>query len=107
MCLEDVRLARKTSCVSKDSPTTAASAVAIPQNDKRYSLVISNTGGNPVYLSFQSPAVDAKGILLPVSGSPFILDLQHHGRILTAAIYAISPAGVSNVGWIETNLEET
>lgn len=106
MCMEDVRLNRKTSSANSDAATTVASALAIPQNEKRTALVISNTGANPVYLSLVSPAADSKGIKLPANGDPLVLDLFHHGRMVTSSWYAISPAGASNVGFTESVLQE-
>lgn len=104
--MEDVRLARKTTSETKAVATAATSAIAIPQENRRYSLIISNNGANPVYLSFQSPATAANGILMPINSPPLVLDLQHHGRVVCTAIYAISPAGASAIAYAETVLED-
>lgn len=51
---------------------------------------IQNVGNNPEWLGFGVPATKGMGILLNVSSTPFVLDLDH---MYTGAISAISDNG--------------
>lgn len=107
MCMEDIRLGRQTGRQWTAAPVGAAAATMIaPPDPRRTAIIIGASADGVVYIAPEGDRPAAgRGIMLPQSGPPLVLDLTHHGAIVTAGWYAICPAGVTHVGVATATLQ--
>lgn len=106
MCIEDIRLKRKTRTFQGTMIVSNASQDAIPANDKRVSLIVQCTEGTLITLSLQATAVLHHGIDLNIDKNPLTLSLDTHGDIVCKRFQGISAAGTERLLVIETVLDE-
>src|SRR5438105_11499310 len=92
MCMEDVRLGRKTSVEQKSFGATAASAPGLPEDTTRVSVVLSNRGPNNVYLTLKADDLAAAGICIAPNLRPVTFDIARHGTIVTHGFFVICDA---------------
>lgn len=109
MCMEDIRIGRKSRFAIANIPVGIAAAIPICQTEeKRTALIISVAGANSVVIAPQGIDVSvAGGILLNNTSAPYRLDLIHYGRMAQMQFNAIALVGVCTVTVQETLLEET
>lgn len=107
MCMEDVRLGRRSYPGQDIQSVTDTSAEAIQANDSRTALLVQNVGLNPVTLSPLNPAVASAGMVLAAGASLPLMDIQHHGALVTDGYFAVCGAGLTStlVVW-QSFLEE-
>jgi hypothetical protein len=84
--------------------TGATAIVAVPLNPNRVSLVICNLGTNYVYVSPQEDVSATKGIALPPGGSSISFRWDVDMMMLAGRMFAISPAGASQLFVMEEEL---
>lgn len=106
MCMEDVRIGRKSLAGESIKSVSQTSSILLPQSPKRTAIVISAPVTGYITLSFNGPVVSGSGIIINALGSPFCLDIQKHGAMVKKEIHAIHSATTTNVGVWETSLEE-
>ena len=104
MCMEDVRIGRKTSASQVDLTVGLTSIQAIGGSPNRYCLVFSAPIAGHVTYSLDNPAVLGNGINLGVGDGMYSLNIQHHGDIVRRPWFAISDAASSPVGIMFTEL---
>ena len=106
MCKEDVRLARKAGGYSY-TRSVAQSAVSLVDTDRnRYALVISAPLAGNLLLSWGEQPTTAAGVVIPAGAGPLVLDIQHHGALVTEQVWAIMDAGTVNIGVAVSSLSE-
>lgn len=101
MCIEDIRLGRKTRShtVSKVIGTTSTEVVARAAD--RSSLVLSSHPTARITYSTETVAVDGVGVVIPPATGPVLLDIQHHGDLVIGPLSAISSAATTTVSFVE------
>ena len=77
---------------------TVTSGTAIAANTSRSTLVITNTGGNPVFININDVAEINKGIYLSSNGGVWMMD---RGLFTKGYITAITSSGTSNLAIYE------
>lgn len=75
--------------------TTAATLVR-PDNSKRASVVIQNTGASKIYVGSDAAVTTANGLQIDPGGMVSITT--------QSAVYAVSETGTNNVRWLEENV---
>ena len=108
MCMDDVRIGRATTTTTRvvtlsDTVWTQIAA----QSVDRYSILSWITQGDGVvYYCGAQGAPDP--LFLPTSGmnEVLLLDLQHHGDMVTQPWYGLAPSGSAIVHVVETNLRK-
>lgn len=108
MCIEDVRLGRSTGPSVSSTSCPAATDTLIARGDpSRTTLILSVTSGFPAILApvGVSPAA-GQGIQLAIAGSPIVLDIQHHGRLVTLPWHASGVGGTAVVFTGQATLEK-
>lgn len=108
MCIEDVRLGRSTGPAVSSTSCAAATDTLIARGDpNRTTLILSVTSGFPAILAPAgvSPAA-GEGIQLAIAASPLILDIQHHGRLVTLPWFAAGVGGTAIVFTGQATLEK-
>lgn len=107
MCMEDVRLGRKTTsrCGFKTLAAGVSSEV-LPANAKRIAMVLTVTTSAAIAsFGFTEDVTNTGGPTIIGAGGPLVLNIQQHGSFVRSQIWGISAAGAT-VGWMETVLED-
>ena len=89
MCMEDVRIGRKSSMVERNLPIGTASIQAAVASDSRVCLVLGAPLTGKVTYTTISPAVSGTGLVVTAGSAPVIFDIQHHGNLVTSNWFAI------------------
>jgi hypothetical protein len=105
--MEDIRLGRETGrqwravAVPGTTPTQIC-----PPDPRRTAVIISASGGDDVTVAPEGdPPSGVAGIYLASYGAPLVLDLVHHGALVTAAWYAYCAAGGTTVSVATATLQ--
>lgn len=106
MCMEDVRIMRKTQIGQRNVGVQLTSTPLLDANPNRIALVISCPSTNRVTLMIDQAAVLDLGITLYPLGTPFVLSLMEHGNLVTRALNAITTVAPQNVNVWEAVLPD-
>lgn len=109
MCIEDVRLGRRTSPESRQfAVPDAGNTVIAPFDPFRVSILISVTSANGAFVAPQ-PLDPSTGDGLRISRTevPILLDVQHHGNLVTQEWRASGDALAAVVTVLATYLPES
>lgn len=108
MCLEDVRLGRKTRfTIRKVTATNAADAVVVPWSATRVALLIRPaTSGDVLIGPFAGGGVSAYGFLFSNTLYPIDLTIDRHGETVISSWLARATGADVELIVIETFLEE-
>lgn len=107
MCLEDIRIMRKSTSGEHTKTITTTSSLFISPDKDRISLVIGAPETNEVVLSMNSPAAVGSGIRLQAGGNPLILTLMANGDMVTKGFYAIAVANTEAITYFSTSFKDT
>lgn len=103
MCLEDIRIQRKSTSSERTVLVPNASITLVSPSADRTFLMISTPNTNDIFITTNPPASSTNGMRLQVGQSPLILTLLQHGDIVTKGWYAISPTADETVTVFETS----
>lgn len=94
MCMEDIRLGRELSGLTRSVVLPAATVTAIAaQNVRRTRLVVSNAGATVVFIGPQTnPPTATSGIALTAGAPVLVLRVEDWGNMLYQSWSAIDPA---------------
>lgn len=106
MCMEDVRIGRKSTAGETIKSVSQTSSMLVGQSPKRIALLISAPNTGYITISFNGPVVSGSGIIINALGPPLSLNIHDHGAIIKKEIYVIHSATTTNVGVWETSLED-
>lgn len=106
MCMEDVRIGRKTLSRSATVPVGTGVGVLVPANKDRYTLIISAPETNPLWLTWEPAAAAGTGIRIAAGSPPVMLSIQEHGALVRGPIYASIPLGAETITFAESILEQ-
>lgn len=106
MCMEDVRIGRKSTAGESIKSVSQTSSMLLPQSPKRTAIIISAPTTGYITLSFNGPVVSGSGIIINALDTPLSLDIHHHGAMVKKEIYAIHSATTTNIGVWETSIED-
>lgn len=99
MCKEGIQLGRTTvSGVSSTSISTTG-IEAVPADPYRTCLIITPPTANRITLSDKADVTDGNGIVLAAGNPPLILDIEHHGNLVTKRLYGVSNTGSNVLGY--------
>lgn len=104
MCMEDVRIGRKTVQNFLNITQTVDPQPLLPQESKRIAIVVSNADGIIGWIGPNANIGTNGGILMPTGGTIHKLDLQKHGNVVTSPLFAKGGVGQVWTVW-ETVLE--
>ncbi len=101
MCRDDRQYGRNSgSRYASQAVGTTAVPLCQPNLD-RLAIIISAPSANRVTIGTDPLLADLTGIVLYATGAPLVLDLNHHGDIVTTGLWAISNAGTNTIGYVE------
>lgn len=95
MCMEDIRVGRVQAIDEQIQTVTDTAKEIIGVNTARASLFIQNIGAQSVTLSRKPGPTAGQAIVLTAGSSLPLMDIQHHGAMVTTSIFAICAAGLS------------
>lgn len=90
MCMDDVRLGRKSLSDQVDIAPTTVSAEVLTGADNRIAIVFNRPSVGTVTYSLHQPAVLGQGITLGAGDGSVSLDIQRHGGMVCRPWQAIS-----------------
>lgn len=106
MCMEDIRLMRKTVVNDGTLLPSDTNIVTIQQNDNRTFLLVQNVGTNPITLTLGPKPTFGFGLSLGVGSSPVLFDLQKVGILPGRGFSAICGTGLSSVLYFQESILE-
>ena len=87
---------------AESNPVTGAVAVVVLQNvADRLAALIVNLGGNPVSLALSPDVSATNDIIIAAGGATLSMDVDEDFTLVTRQLYAISPAGASQLYVLE------
>lgn len=95
MCMEDIRIMRRTTKTERRTPLTEAFQIVAPYDATRVAVIIGVDGPQEFEFCLKPEIVDDGGISVATASGPIILDLQRHGAIVFGPILARDPGGMS------------
>jgi len=106
MCMEDIRIGRKTSYSAKNVFIPGAVETPLVQKaDDRVALVISGSAAADLCLCpYGLAPAAARGIVLTTETPVLSLTIEHHGSLVTAPWTGIISGGTMNVTVLEVFL---
>ena len=105
MCFEDVQLGRESNSGEFRKTVTTTGAGLVSNAPGRIAIIFGTPSGNNVRISTEQITTFEGGIILTTSGSPLILDIQHHGDLVRKAWNAISTGGDAEISIMEVFLD--
>lgn len=106
MCMEDIRIGRKTGSTQITVTVSNPSSVILPADAKRTAIVISPPAAGTMFVAFGRDASTTSGIRVEPVTSPLILDLQHHGNLVTGPLHGFCGAGAESISIWFSRLED-
>lgn len=95
MCMEDIRIARKTRFKSYDFDVGTGTQLLLPVNPKRFALVFGNSNSGTITIGQNSTMVLGRGIACTTTSPPIIFRLTLEGDLVRSQWYAFgSGAGL-------------
>lgn len=88
MCMEDIRIARKTRFKAYDFDVGVTTQLLLPYNPKRFALVVGNSSTGTVMFGQLSTMNTGRGIAITATSTPLILRLTLEGDLVRSAWYA-------------------
>ena len=107
MCMEDVRLARNTiTTQTRVTLVAATDTLLVPARLDRYSLMLQFSNATAICVYPAPYGVSSTGVTLPaLTETTIIVDLQHHGDLVTQPWRALAPVGTPTILITETVLD--
>lgn len=106
MCIEDIRLGRRTGTAVRAVPVGASSVVLCQANTKRVSITLFALAAQRYTFTDQGDAVLDSGPTINTGTGPVTLTVQSHGQLVTRELRAIASAAAQTVGVIEAYLQD-
>ena len=98
MCMEDIRIMRRTSAEERIvAVASAAVSVIVPANPNIVAITIDNQGPNDVTISLNPGVTAGNGILIQKSDPPIRRSLNQDGNAITRGIFGICSAAQTAV----------
>jgi hypothetical protein len=105
MCMEDIRIGRKTRTTFRLVTIAVTATPLVASNPNRVSLIVGVPSTNQIVIGPDANVTTSQGISVYNTGAPFELNIQDHGDAVIKELWAIGGAGVT-VGVIESFLDE-
>src|SRR5687767_13336417 len=93
MCMEDIRIGRRTSSTENLIAALAAAYQIADANNERITLIIHPPVSGTLMVSVRSDVSLTAGIPLTVGSHPLIFTIQTHGSLVMRPFFAIHSAG--------------
>lgn len=106
MCMEDVRIGRKTMSRQHDFTATTTSQPLISGSDDRYAMILTAPLVGHVTYSLENPAVLGNGINLGVGDGAITISIQEHGDIVRRPWFIISDQAAAPIAVLSSHLLE-
>lgn len=106
MCLEDIRIQRKTTSSEKTVVVTDTASLLVGPSEDRTCLIISTGDANDIFISTNGTPSATNGFRLQAGQSPLVLTLLQHGDIVTKGFMAVSPTDDEVICVWETSFED-
>lgn len=106
MCMEDIRVMRKTVPRGFSATLSATPSLVVGYNKNRVALILGNDSANHIHYQFGNNLGAGLGIIVTTGAGPLVLDIQRHGNLVHGPWFADSSAGTPTVGYAETILEQ-
>lgn len=92
MCMEDIRIARKTRFKSYDFDVGTTTQLLLPYNPKRFALVFGNASSGTVTIGQNSTMNTGRGIACTSTSAVCIFRLTLEGDLVRAPWYGLATA---------------
>lgn len=106
MCMEDIRIARKTRTRVIDLTLDTTAAQVLPYNPNRYALWIGNTSTGSAHFSLGTAPAQGRGITQGASAQPVFFRLVLEGDSVRQPLYAVASAAAVRITLVETELAD-
>jgi len=106
MCMEDVKIGRKTGSTQRTVTLNTTSQDVVDADAKRFSLILNAPTSGRVTYSLRPTATDLNGIVLYATMQPLVLNLKDHGAIVTSRLTAITNTGSQVTTIVETRFDD-
>ena len=113
MCMEDIRIGRKSPVSFRVVSVTNAPTQLCTNAPKRIALIISSLtpidaarAQNRLTISSDPNVADLGGLVIWGGTTPFKLDVQKYGQIVTTNLFVISDNAAASVGVCEVFQDE-
>lgn len=106
MCMEDIRLGRKTVFKFHTESLGVTPVQLVPYNAKRIAIGFSTaTAAGIMYVGQSDTALTEVGLMINGAGGATVLDIQKHGSICFGPFY-LSSTAVLTAFWFEVLLQD-
>lgn len=96
MCMEDIRIGRKTGVAQQLVPLPANTVVqVVDANRLRTGLLIGSLNAQTLWLGFDKTVAIGSGLLIPANSVPLKLLLAEMGELVRRPIYGITNAAIN------------
>lgn len=106
MCMEDIRLGRRSPGSYGDSVIQTTVTLYVPPDRHRTALILWGPATGSVELSTNPTFAAGQGFHLGSGEGGVVLNVQHHGDIVRRAWYATHSVGGVNLHWEASSLYE-
>lgn len=105
MCMEDVRIGRKSAFIETTYAIGAAAVLVVPSAGDRTALILGPPSSGTVTFSTVAPVAAGSGLTINAGGAPVILDIRSVGEAVNRGWYAIG-SGAGLTGFIGQTLTQ-
>lgn len=106
MCMEDIRIGRRTKTVCHRTTIDVNPVIMVDGNPNRVILILSASDSDQYSISPNPNEPDFEGLVIPAAGDPVRLTLANAGDFITKPLYAKTGSGPQQIGWIEGTLDD-
>lgn len=93
MCMEGIRIGRRTKINQYTWSTGVGQAQIVPPNPRRVALMIGSPVSSVAFIAPALPVTTTTGIPINTGQNPIILNIEDHGELVTTAWFGTSAAG--------------
>ena len=101
MCIEDIRLGRKSFGAGKLVAIGSATTIVVQQTQKRVTLILNSLATEAVTYSPNTPVVIGQGIKIPAGTAPVKLNIKDDGSIVSSRWFGVAETGSESALIIE------
>jgi hypothetical protein len=97
MCMEDIRIGRKSQSAHKNVGVTVNNLEIIGASPHRVALIFGNPASNNVFVSQDPQNLVLSGYMVNQTSGPLILRIEDWGQAITLPWFGVSSLGTNNL----------
>lgn len=107
MCMEDIRIQRKTEVAWQFLPVSNLAPVQLlPADPLRVSLILGSSSTGRVSFGNVAGIVAAQGLIINTNGAPITLSIRDYGQVVTGEWWGVASVANVSIFVITTRLSE-